>query len=162
MESLTRRARLFLPLALCLLLGAQAAVAETPEAAPAPKVASSAPAKAKHVVGDRVMIAWGGSWWTSSVIAVLTDGRLVIHYDGWGNEWDELVNDAARVRTEVQGPSSYKVGDAAFVEWKGSWWPAKVTAVAKGGYAIHYDGYGPEWDEVVAPSRMKRMGPPEG
>ncbi len=52
---------------------------------------------------------------------------------------------------------TYNVGEAVMVEWKNSWYPAKVIAVGSGGkYRIHYDGYGSEWDEFVSPARMKK------
>lgn len=51
---------------------------------------------------------------------------------------------------------AWKVGDAVQVEWRGSWYPAKVIGVSNGKYRIHYDGYGNEWDEFVGPSRMKK------
>ncbi len=52
--------------------------------------------------------------------------------------------------------ATFKVGDKITVEWKGSNYPATVTAVAgPNQYKIHYDGYGAEWDEVVGPSRIR-------
>ncbi|MFH1829846.1 MAG: Tudor-knot domain-containing protein [Pseudomonadota bacterium] len=48
--------------------------------------------------------------------------------------------------------------DAVMVEWKGSWWPAKVIAIGKGKapYKIHYDGYSSSWDEWVGDARIKK------
>lgn len=43
-----------------------------------------------------------------------------------------------------------------FVEWHGSWWPAKVIAREKTGTRVHYVGWGAEWDESVDATRMKR------
>jgi hypothetical protein len=42
------------------------------------------------------------------------------------------------------------------VEWHGSWWPA--TLIERRGtqhWLVHYDGYGEEWDEVVAEPRIR-------
>lgn len=51
--------------------------------------------------------------------------------------------------------SKFNVGDAVKVEWKGSWWPARVIAVGKNSWKIHYDGYSSSWDEWVGPARIK-------
>lgn len=53
---------------------------------------------------------------------------------------------------------AFKKGDAVMVEWKGSWWPAKVIAVQDGKhpYKIHYDGYSDSWNEWVGAERIKR------
>ncbi len=67
--------------------------------------------------------------------------------------------DAAAAAAKDAGSAkadAFKVGDKLLVEWKGSSYPAVVTAVvAKDQYKIRYDGYGAEWDEVVGPSRIK-------
>lgn len=51
----------------------------------------------------------------------------------------------------------FSKGDPVMVEWKGSWWPAKVIAFREGStpYKIHYDGYSSSWDEWVGLSRIK-------
>jgi hypothetical protein len=53
---------------------------------------------------------------------------------------------------------SFKKGDAVMVEWKGSWWPAKIIAVQQGNkpYKIHYDGYSNSWNEWVGNNRIKK------
>lgn len=60
--------------------------------------------------------------------------------------------------TEEVAGFHFKNGDAVMVEWKGSWWPAKVIAVQRGKhpYKIHYDGYSDSWNEWVGPKRIKR------
>lgn len=114
-----------------------------------------------HVAGEPLFVEWGGSWWKASVITTLPDGRTVIHYTGWGEDYDEIAK-PKRIRTELPTAITPSPGEAVFVEWKGSWWPAKVLKVSKGSYRIHYDGYGPEWDEDVVPARLTRLSPPEG
>ncbi len=63
---------------------------------------------------------------------------------------------AAAAKTDAGAGAAWKVGDAVQVEWRGSWYPAKVIALGNGKYRVHYDGYGPEWDEFVGPSRIKK------
>lgn len=59
--------------------------------------------------------------------------------------------------TTTTTTSKFTVGDKVMVEWKGSWWPAKVIKVRKGGspYRIHYDGYSNSWNEWVTDSRIR-------
>lgn len=51
----------------------------------------------------------------------------------------------------------FGVGDKVMVNWKGSWWPAKVIKTRKGNspYRIHYDGYSNSWNEWVTDARIK-------
>jgi hypothetical protein len=115
-------------------------------------ILSPVPAAASepHVVGEAVAVEWHGSWWLAHVIALIPGDRVAIHYDGWGDEWDEIVG-----ATRIMHPSS---NGRLMVEWHGSWWPASIVRpVAAGQTLIHYDGWGPEWDEVVDGSRMKRF-----
>jgi len=47
-------------------------------------------------LGDSVLALWKQSWYAATVIQM--DGsKLKIHYDGYGNDWDEWV-DGSRVR----------------------------------------------------------------
>lgn len=63
---------------------------------------------------------------------------------------------SASASATTAAAATFKVGDKITVEWKGSNYPATVTAVAGANqYKIHYDGYGAEWDEVVGPSRIR-------
>ena len=130
-------------------------------AAPAASSAqANKPVAAAHATGDALFVEWGGSWWKATAITPLPDGRTVIHYDGWNEDYDEVAK-PKRIRTALN-PTTPTAGDALFVEWEGSWWPATVLKVSKGGYRIHYTGYGPEWDEDVTMARIARLSPPEG
>lgn len=56
--------------------------------------------------------------------------------------------------------AGFRVGDAVEVEWQGDWWPAHVTNMSSTfpiTYAIHYDGYGDEWDEWVGLDRIRAL-----
>ncbi len=47
------------------------------------------------------------------------------------------------------------IGDTAQVEWKGSWYPAKVLQGGESKCYIHYTGYDSSWDEWVGPHRIR-------
>ena len=55
----------------------------------------------------------------------------------------------------LSGYAACKVGEKLQVNWKGSWYPAKVQKVKGDECFIHYDGYGKSWDEWVGPDRIK-------
>lgn len=120
----------------------------------APQQASDTPS-----VGDELLVKWGGSFWLARVLARLDSRRAVIHYNGWGEEHDEIVS-RDRLAIAVSAPDRrYRSGDRLYVEWRGSYWPAVVTSVAGDRVGIRYEGYGSEWDEVVGPERIKHLSP---
>ena len=48
------------------------------------------------------------------------------------------------------------IGDKLLAEWAGRWLDVEVLAlVPNGDVKIHWDGYGPEWDEIVPRSRLR-------
>lgn len=42
-------------------------------------------------LGDAVQVSWKGKWYRATVIQ-LSQNKTKIHYDGYGNEWDEWVS----------------------------------------------------------------------
>ncbi len=82
-----------------------------------------------------------------------TDGdRFLVHYQGWGAEWDEWLGPE-----RLKLPEFLRIapGKSVMVEWAGKWYPAKVLKEDSGFHFIHYEGYGPEWDEWVASPRIR-------
>jgi hypothetical protein len=73
------------------------------DAAPAPANANAAavqPALAapgavgqlQWAKGQGVEIFWGNKWWKGRILAVdEANGKYKVHYDGWGDNWDEWV-----------------------------------------------------------------------
>lgn len=58
-----------------------------------PQSSASAGAPSAFVAGDRVRVRWRGSVYVASVVEVPKPGQLLVHYEGYGNEWDELVSE---------------------------------------------------------------------
>jgi len=62
------------------------------------------------LIGERVQVLWTGnygngeevaseSWWLAEVVSVFpNDRKLEVHYVGWSDEWDEII-EADRVLT---------------------------------------------------------------
>ena len=64
----------------------------TPE--PPPKVRAKALAATQtsvYRVGDRVRVEWHGQMYGAVIVAIVGQDRYRIHYEGYGNEWDETV-----------------------------------------------------------------------
>jgi hypothetical protein len=107
-----------------------------------------APASAQ--MSTPFFVEWHGSWWAAHAIGQTSDGRAVVHYDGWGKEWDEAVDRSRILHATLDGK--------LFVEWHGSWWAATAIGRTNGGaLRVHYDGWGAEWDETVDASRVQRL-----
>jgi hypothetical protein len=137
-----------------LLAGLTAIGAERSAFALTPAAQAQVQPRTAFQVGEPLFVEWHGSWWPARVLSLVDADRAVIHYDGYGPEWDEVV---ASKRALRDGGRVAALGEGAsvFIEWRGSWWPAKIRAVKTQGWFIRYDGYGPEWDETVGPSRIK-------
>ena len=70
--------------------GAVAPVAANKPRARASASASVAPLPPSvYHLGDRVRVEWHGSLYPASIVAVLGDDRYRVHYEGYGDEWDE-------------------------------------------------------------------------
>jgi hypothetical protein len=107
-------------------------------------------------VGQRLEVRSEGEWYPAQIIDV--DGaRLKVHYYGYEESDDEWVT-AAATRSVVR--PMYAVGTPVEVQWKKTWYPAQVLDIRLGVHHIHYDDFGPEWDEWVAHQRIRprRMG----
>jgi hypothetical protein len=136
-------------------------------------------------VGDHVLVAWRGSDYPAVIVAVEGPSKFHVHYDGFSEDWDEVIP-ATRIRgrlstaptaalpgghrkppTSASGsasaaplpPSVYKLGERVRVEWHGSTYAATILNVlGDDRYRVHYEGYGNEWDEDIALSRIQRKG----
>jgi hypothetical protein len=61
---------------------------------PPPKVRQKAMSAAQtnvYRIGDRVRVEWRGQMYPAQVTAIVGQERYRIHYEGYGNEWDETV-----------------------------------------------------------------------
>ena len=68
-------------------LPARPACAATSAARKGDPVGLAAPVK----VGDRIRVRWRGSTYNASVAGILASDRILVHYEGFENAWDEIV-----------------------------------------------------------------------
>ncbi|HVU04727.1 MAG TPA: Tudor-knot domain-containing protein [Polyangiaceae bacterium] len=58
-----------------------------------PEPSASAGVPSVYNVGDRVRVRWRGSVYAGVVVSRPSPGKLLVHYDGYGSEWDEAVSE---------------------------------------------------------------------
>lgn len=131
--------------------------------------------KRQYAVGDKVLVEWEGNVYPAVILEAVSPTKYKVHFEGYDTVWDEVVV-RDRIRGLAEGKvvhpepppkvrakalqaaqtSMYKVGDRVRVEFHGQMYPAVITAiVGHERYRIHYEGYGPEWDETVGLSRIQ-------
>ena len=148
-------------------------------------VALSVPGcKERYVVGDHVLVEWEDNVYPAVIVRVDGPARYRVHYDGYDPIWDQNVN-VTRIKGRVKGeppvppppakvvrrggapPSAvlpdggaakqYQEGQKVRVQWNGRVYRATIVEVVeRDKYRVHYDGFGPEWDETVSAVRIKR------
>jgi hypothetical protein len=136
-----------------------------------------------HQVGDHVLVEWRGSDRPAVIIAVEGPARFRVHYDGYSDDWNEVVpgtrihgrlaasmnpnlavtkvrhrpGASASAAASAAPPVVFRVGDRVRVEWHGALYSAAILEeVGPDRFRVHYDGYGPEWDETVGLNRIQR------
>lgn len=137
--------------------------------------ASLAACKRSYGVGDHVMVQWEENTYPAVIKEAPAPAKFKVHYDGYADIWDEVVHKdrikgfvegtvvapepPAKVRAKaLQAAQSnrYKINDRVRVEWHGQIYPATITGiVGQEQYRVRYDGYGPEWDEIVGLARIQ-------
>ncbi|HEX4335124.1 MAG TPA: Tudor-knot domain-containing protein [Polyangiaceae bacterium] len=133
-------------------------------------------------IGEFVWVDWDGRDYPAYVIDRKHNAKYRVHYDGYDTRWDEDVT-VDRVKGRIKGPatvppppervaramgisptpsasaatvsSTFAVGDRVRVRWRESVYTATVMALeGRSKIRVHYEGYGPEWDEVVSEERI--------
>ena len=108
--------------------------------------------------GAVVEAEWNGFLYLARVLET-RPGSFKIHYIGWEDSWDEWAD-----KSRLSPTTGYKVGDEVQVEWKGSYYKAKVlkvkgdmSAPGKMQFFITYPGWDKKWDEWVGVRRIRRL-----
>ena len=111
--------------------------------------------------GTHVQVARAGQWFPATIVQPLGEGRFMVHYDNYGNEFNEVVG-PDRLKTGAAGAMAgpardYKPGEKVLVTYQGRLLLADVAVqVGADAWKIHYDGWGPEASETVGPDRVRR------
>lgn len=125
-------------------------------------------------VGSEVQARYNGQWYPATVRALRRDGTVGIRYDGYGAEWDEnMALDALCLRSGeafthpagVAEPRGEPIAEGAAVtagtrveaRSRGRWFDARVMGEECGGLVrVHFVGWEPVWDAVIARDRLRR------
>lgn len=132
-------------------------------------------------IGDHVLVEYDGQRCPGYIIEKKSSTRFRIHFDFEGYDWEDDVA-ADKVQGRVEDPvsgcalpprvratlglaetpksrdrsSPYRVGDRVRVRWRGSVYPASVTAiVAADTVVVHYQGHEDAWDETINIDRIE-------
>jgi hypothetical protein len=105
-------------------------------------------------VGSMIEVHWGKKWYQAEILKVESDGKVRVHYEGYGSEDDETVTadrvrpfafDAFEPQTKVEAKSS----------WTGKWGAATVLARSGSLHQVRFAGTTAAYDEWVGPSRAR-------
>ena len=125
--------------------------------------------------GDEVMVELEGKEYPALILTAAPDGRFKVHFDGYEDSLDEVVPKSrikgfckgdearpeppAKVRAkalQAAQTNTYRLGDQVRVLWSGKYYAAQIVeVVGKEQYRVHFEGYGPEWDENVGLARIQ-------
>jgi hypothetical protein len=71
----------------------------TPRARP---IEDARPTAQGRPVGSKIEVEWHGRYYAATVLGTTPEGKTRIHYDGYGDEWDEDVGEE-RIREPTTG-----------------------------------------------------------
>lgn len=101
--------------------------------------------------GEIKQIWWKDKNYTCRIIGQ-KENKYLIHYFGWGKEWDEWREYGELKDFEF---NMFPVGDKIQVEWGDVWYPSIIIKQKDVFHYIKYEGWGDEWNEWVASDRIK-------
>lgn len=115
--------------------------------------------KAAPGEGERIQARDKQDRWSLARVVKREGARTRIRWMQIG--WDTAASDEWKTADQVRPlptPPTYPRGTRVEVEWRRKYWPAVVLKAQDGVHRIHYEGYGPEWDEWVGPRRIRLPG----
>jgi len=119
--------------------------------------------KSAHTrLGENVEAKQNGQW-QKALIEDFKDGEFKVYFSSTADRqeiWvpERNIRSLKAPRTPGENPPAIlSAGMAVKVEWKRRWWPAKILKENEKTlrYLVEYDGYDEEWNEWVAPTRIR-------
>jgi hypothetical protein len=128
-------------------------LATTQQTSAFPRLLQLSPAAAAPCAryGERIEVMQDGSWWPATITGEPVP-QLAVHYDGYTQRWDAVV-DASETRPYA--PTTYASGTRVSVQWNDDWYPATIREARLGVHRVHYDDYADVWDEWVSIDRVR-------
>lgn len=105
-------------------------------------------------IGQQVEVLWKDKWYHAEILET-RGAEYKVHYTNYSTSSDEWVT-----LDRVRGPVFERFWIGAPVEIQAAsskkWYPALVLQTWESLHFCRYDGYGPEYDEWIGPSRIRR------
>lgn len=109
-------------------------------------------------------IGWGANW-DENVAPERVRDQTADAKVGSSAEPDSTAATAAAAATSTPAPApapastaaTFAVGSKVDVNWKGTWYQAKILSKSATGYRVHYIGWASSWDENVTASRVRKF-----
>ena len=122
----------------------------------------ASPTPATDSPSSPVYVLRQGQWYAASIVQLLADGRIIVHYDKTGNEWNEAVPlervKSAAAFAAMAVARDYKLGDRVPVPLQNRLFLGEVIALPTTDvFRVHLDGYGPEVAENLAAERLRHV-----
>lgn len=109
------------------------------------------------VIGQRVKVLSTGQWYDATIINVSNDNQYYVHYEGWGNNFDEWVTVDRVQFINGYGVGPLQIGQQVKVLQNGTWYDARILQINNNQYYVEYIGYGGE-KEWVSFDRIQGSG----
>ena len=118
-------------------------------------ISSNVSPKKDKRIGQRVQVDYDGTDWLGFVVDSDAGKKFNVRFYSYTNNETDWVA-SSRLKPFVC-PKSYPVGSSVEVYYADDkkWYPAKVLKTYSCLHYIHYNDYGSEWDEWVAPSNIR-------
>ena len=92
--------------------------------------------------------------WFPARVMQLQDSKVLVHFLGWSDEWDEWIErDSTRLRRHRGWgtravPNDWQQDSVLeALDMEGKWYTAKVIYVASHSVMVHYHGWSSKWNE---------------
>ena len=119
--------------------------------------AAAGPAR-DYKPGEKVIVSAQNRVALADVLQQVSADSWRVHYDGVPPQGAEN-GGPDRIRRPFAGASAHSAGEAVAVENQGRMLPAKVlAAVAADKWLVRFDGFGPEYDQVLGAESLRAPG----
>lgn len=104
-----------------------------------------------------------GMWFPARVLDA-TDKRVLISFEGWGNEWDEwLAKGSKRLRKHRGWGTRRRRGDwqvgsfCLALDMEDKWCRARILHVSEDAVQVHYQNWSTKWDEWISKCSVRSL-----
>lgn len=128
-------------------------------------------AQTAYHLHEKVKVKWGGNWWDAEIVAIKND-QYRIHYDNYGNNWDEWVKTdriqpkaAQNSKSSTNKPTTgaggkFSIGEQIEAWSAGAWYPASIVSIGtdnyKGYYYVHFTGFSDASNQWLNASSVRK------